>query len=283
MLRQAVCYHRRMSPRGLRRPGAALLLFVLTGSLAATKGPPDPLLTARRLYNQGQYDQALEAAQMAASNPSIVSSARLVMGRARLERYRQTPIPAELDTARTELRGVDPRAIDARERIELQVGFAELLYFEDRYGAAAELLDPVIDQSTTLAPEAHDRALDWWATALDRQAQSAAPSDRGLVHFRIGERMEQELRRDPTSVPASYWLAASARGAGDLDRAWSAASAGWIRAALARERGDTLRADLDKLVLQAIIPERAARLPQKDRRPAAASMTADWEAFKKIW
>jgi hypothetical protein len=271
-----------MSLERARRPGPALLLLIVTMSVAATKAP-DPLLTARRLYNQGQYDQALEVAQQAASNPSIVSSARLVMGRARLERYRQTPMPAELDTARQELRAVDPKAIDARERLELQIGFAELLYFEDRYGAAAELLDPVIDASTTLAPEAHDRALDWWATALDRQAQSASPPDRGIVHFRISERMEQELRRDPASVPASYWLAASARGAGDLDRAWSAASAGWIRATLVRERGDSLRADLDKLVTQAIIPERAARLPAKDRRQAAESMTADWEAFKKIW
>jgi len=271
-----------MPLRGLRRCGAALLLVVLAGSIAAAEAP-DPLLTARRLYNQGQFDQALELAQQAAANPAVVSSARLVMGRARLERYRQSPMPAELDTARAELRAVDPRAIDARERVELQIGFAELLYFEDRYGAAAELLDPVIETSATLAPEAHDRALDWWATALDRQAQSSAPADRGLVHVRIGERMEQELRRDPASVPASYWLAASARGAGDLDRAWSAASAGWIRASFARERGDALRADLDRLVTQAIIPERAARLPQKDRRQAAAAMTADWEAFKKVW
>lgn len=282
MRRQALWYHRRMCPPGLRRLGAALLLVAISSSLAAAEAP-DPLLIARRLYNQGQFDQALEAAKQAAANPSIVSSARLVMGRARLERYRQTPVPGELDIARTELRTVDPRAIDARERLELQIGFAELLYFEDRFGAAAELLDPVIEASATLAPESHDRALDWWATALDRQAQSSSPPDRGLVHFRISERMEQELRRDPASVPASYWLAASARGAGDLDRAWSAASAGWIRASLARERGDALRADLDRLVTQAIIPERAARLPAKDRRQAAAAMTADWEAFKKVW
>ena len=69
MHEQAVWYHRRMPSRGLRPPGAALLLFVLAASLAATKTPPDPLLTARRLYNQGQYEQALEAAQQAAANP----------------------------------------------------------------------------------------------------------------------------------------------------------------------------------------------------------------------
>jgi hypothetical protein len=261
---------------------AAVMLLVAASTLAAAP-VPDQLAIARRYYNQGQFDQALEAAQLAAANPAVVSSARLIMGRARLERYRQSPSPAELDAARTDLRGVDPKAVDARERIELQVGLAELLYFEDRFGAAAELLDPVIDASASLAPDAHDRALDWWATALDRQAQTGTPADRVTAHARMTERMEQELRRDPASLPASYWLASAARSSGDLDRAWSAATAGWIRASLAPARGDDLRADLDKLVTQAIIPDRAARLPARDRRQAVASMTSDWEAFKTTW
>ena len=49
------------------------------------------------------------------------------------------------------------------------------------------------------------------------------------------------------------------------------------------ERGVPLRADLDRLVTQAIIPDKASRLPQRERRTAAASMTADWENFKKGW
>jgi hypothetical protein len=273
----AVCYDRRMP--SLR---AAALLLVAASGLAAARGP-DQLTLARRFYNQGQFEQAFEAARQAAANPATVSSARLIMGRARLERYRASPAPAELDSARADLRAVDPRAVDPRERLELQVGLAELLYFEDRFGAAAELLDPVIEASASVAPEAHERALDWWATALDRQAQAGSPADRGLVHGRIADRMEVELRRDPASIPASYWLAASERAAGDLDRAWSAASAGWIRASLARTRGDALRADLDKLVTQGIIPERAARLPARERRQAIASMTSDWESFKTVW
>jgi hypothetical protein len=273
----AVCYHRRMASLRI-----VALLLVAASTVAAARGP-DQLMLARRYYNQGQFEQALEAARLAAANPAIASSARLIMGRARLERYRLSPTPAELDAARADLRAVDPKAIDPRERIELQVGLAELLYFEDRFGVAAELLDPVIDASASLAPEAHERALDWWATALDRQAQAGTPADRGVVHMRIAERMEQELRRDPASVPASYWLAASERAAGDLERAWSAAAAGWIRASLAPARGEALRADLDKLVTQAIIPERAARLPARERRQAITAMTADWEAFKTVW
>jgi tetratricopeptide (TPR) repeat protein len=261
---------------------AATLLLIAAAAVGAARGP-DQLTLARRYYNQGQYDQALEAARAASSNPATMSSARLVMGRSRLERYRQGQVPQELEDARGDLRAVDPRSLDARERIELQVGFGELLYFEERFGAAAELLDPVVESSATLAPDAHERALDWWATALDRQAQAQPTGERGVVYFRITERMEQELRRDPSSAPATYWLSAAARAAGDLDRAWETALAGWIRATLTRDRGVTLRADLDKLVTQAIIPDRAARAPARDRRQAAEKMLTEWENFKKIW
>jgi hypothetical protein len=261
----------------------AAILVVMAASTIVAAPRPDPLALARRLYNQGQYGQALEAAKQAASSPATASSARLIMGRARLERFRQNAEVADLDDARADLRAVDPRALDPRERIELQVGLGELLYLEDRFGPAAELLDPVVDASATLAPDAHERALDWWATALDRQAQGLPAAERALVYHRLTERMEQELRRDPASAPASYWLAASARASGDLDRAWAAASAGWIRAALGRDRGVALRADLDKLVTQGIIPDRAARQPARERRQALAALAAEWEKFKKIW
>lgn len=260
----------------------AVAVLAVAATLAAAPAQ-DQLTIARRLYNQGQFDRALEAARLAAANPGMNSSARLVMGRARLERYRLVPAPEELEAARAELRAVDPRAVDARERLELQIGFAQLLYFEERFGAAAELLDPVLDQSTALAPDAHERALDWWATALDRQAQSIPPMERGIIYFRVTDRMEQELRRDVSSAAASYWLAASARASGDLDRAWAAASAGWIRAALGRDRGEALRTDLDRLVVHGIIPDRAARLPARDRRQATAAMMLEWDGFKKIW
>ena len=258
------------------------LLFVLASSLAASRAP-DQLGLARRYYNQGQLEQALTAARAAVANPATAASARLVIGRIHLERYRQNSTPAELDEARKELKAVDRGVLDPKERIELQIGLAALLYYEERYGTAAELLAPLVESSSTLAPDAHARALDWWATALDRQAQAQPPSERGLVYFRITERMEAELQRDSSSGPANYWLAAAARSAGDLDRAWSAASAGWIRATLAPDRGVGLRADLDRLVTQAIIPDRAARLPQRERKQAQTTMTADWEAFKQIW
>jgi tetratricopeptide (TPR) repeat protein len=263
----------------MRRQLTAILIVL--GTIGLAGAAPDALAIARRLYNLGQYDRALEAAREAAASPATAASARLVIGRINLERYRQSYQSADLDDAHTALKAIDPQTLDARERIELQVGLAELLYFDEHFGAAAELFDPVLEASSTLGPDAHDRVLDWWATALDRQAQLS--SDRAPLYERIVTRMEQELRRDPTSGPASYWLAAAARGAGNLDRAWAAASAGWIRAVAARDRGVALRADLDRLVTQAIIPDRAARSPVRDRRQATATLTADWESFKKVW
>jgi hypothetical protein len=262
-----------------------LLVALLAAVPAVAAAKPDPLAAARQFYNLAQYDQAIDAATQAASasRPAAVASARLIMGRSRLERYRQNAVARDLDDARADLRAVDPALLDARERTELQVGFGELLYFDEQYGAAAELLAPVIEQAAPQAPDARARALDWWATALDRQAQALPASERGPMYARLTARMEDELRRDPGSAAAGYWIAAAARASGDLDRAWSAAMAGWIRAALARDRGLSLRSDLDKLVTEGVIPDRAARAPARDRKQTAASLAAEWERFKKIW
>jgi hypothetical protein len=125
--------------------------------------------------------------------------------------------------------------------------------------------------------------LDWWATALDRQAQSRKPEDRPPIYAEILERMRIELEHDQGSSPAHYWTAAAARGSGDLERAWQAAAVGWVLAPLAQDRGMALRADLDRLVIQAIIPERAAKLSIRDTKQAQAGMMNEWESFKANW
>jgi hypothetical protein len=200
-----------------------------------------------------------------------------------LERFRQNTDPAELTAAREALRAVDARAIDQRERIELTIGLGETLYLSDRFGPAAELFQWALDRSVTLGPVAHERLLDWWGTALDRLAQGQAREARDATYRRVLQRMEQELALDPGLAPAAYWLTAAARGVGDLERAWNAAAGAWVGALLARDRGASLRADLDRLVTQAIIPERAARLQLKDSNQATAGMLAEWEAFKASW
>jgi hypothetical protein len=261
------------------------LVFVMVAVVlcAAPARGQDALVEARRLYNTGEYDAAARLARAALEVPTAANAARVVLGRAQLERYRRSGAQSDLADARNILRAVDPRALDRTERLEYAIGLGEALYLEDRFGAAAELFEPVIEASAELGPAAHERVLDWWATALDRQAQLRPVDERRVLYGRMVERMTLELSRDPGSTPAGYWIAAAARGQGDVERAWQAAVAGWMRAPLASDRGAALRADLDRLVVQAIIPERIARLAVRDPTQALAGMLGEWEAFKITW
>ncbi len=90
--------------------------------------------------------------------------------------------------------------------------------------------------------------------------------------------MEEELATHPGSGTAAYWLAAAARAQGDLQAAWDAALAGWVRAPLLADRGVALRADLDRLVLRAIVPDRAKATAQTPE-----TLRQQWEQFKERW
>jgi tetratricopeptide (TPR) repeat protein len=272
-----MCYH----PAVRALFVVALGLASMTPALAA-----DPIAEARRLYNQGQYDLALKMAREALSVAGRSDQARVVLGRIHLERYRQSADPTDLNAARESFRTIDSGMLDSRERVELLIGLAETLYLDERYGAAADLFESVFERSIVLGSAAHERVLDWWATAIDRQAQRRPPDQRAGQYDRILQRMRQEIVSSPGSTAAGYWLAAAARASGHPEEAWHAAIAGWVRAALAEDRGATLRADLDRLVVQAIIPERAAKAAAGrggDSKTAQASMVSEWDAFKAAW
>lgn len=260
-----------------------LVLFSLCLLVPAAGYAQDPLGEARRLYNGGQYEAAERAARLALANPGTANGARVVLGRAQLERYRETDAPADLAEARAALREVDPRTLDPRERVELTIGLAETLFLEDRFASAAEIFASAREASRALGPAAHERVLDWWATSLDRHAQLLRPPDREAIYRRISERMQAELTQAPGSSTANYWAVASVRNIGDVDAAWNAAMAAWVRAGLAPDRGVTLRSDLDRMVVDGIIPDRAARLELKDPTAAAAGMLSEWELFKSNW
>jgi hypothetical protein len=134
-----------------------------------------------------------------------------------------------------------------------------------------------------LAPAERRQLLDWWATALDRQAQTRAPERIARVFERVLSRMEHELRADPADPVANYWLAVAARGTGDPDRAWDAAIAAWVRSSVSPEGSNALREDLDRLVAQALIPERARLRPGRDPQEVAAMLRAEWELVKDQW
>ena len=87
-----------------------LAIVALSGTLAAAV---DPLAEARRLYNLGQYENAARLARDAIKVPPTAESARLVLGRIHLERYRQSAEPEDLaagagNAARGEPPGAGP-------------------------------------------------------------------------------------------------------------------------------------------------------------------------------
>jgi hypothetical protein len=261
----------------------AVLPFVLLLLLPLPLAAQDQLSEARRLYNAGQYEAAEKPARTALAQPRTANSARIVLARILLERYRQSATPALLIEARDALRHVSLLTLESRERVELMLGFAQGLFLEDRFLAAADVFEPIVGAAAVLGPVAHDRALDWWATALDRHAASRPFPERSDIYARIARRMADELVRDPGSGPANYWLVAAAHGSGDLDGAWSAAQAAWIRAGFAPARADQARADIDRVVMEGIIPARAARIGGRDTNLVVAGMVGEWDVFKKSW
>ena len=264
------------------------LALLVGAALLVAANPPDgrdALLRARQLYNSAQYDMAIAAAEEARGRAGSADAASLISARARLERFRRSADPSDLMTARDRLKQVRPEGLDPRDRVELIVGLGESLFLDDRFGASAEFFASALGRAESLPPQVREGVLEWWASAVDRDAQSRPSSDRAPRYHAIVERMQTELQRDPYSAPAAYWVAAGARALGDLEWAWDAAVAGWVRSAYTGGRRETLRADLDRLVQQAIIPERVRQLPaaNRDADEAAAGLRREWDEIKQRW
>lgn len=269
------------------RPATLCLVITLVAGTAARAQPPaDPLSRARQLYNAGDFEGTIVMAAEASKRPAWAAAASLVQGRAHLERYRRSANDSDLLAARTLLKSIDSSALPPRERVELTVGLAQTLFLEDQFGAAAEMFAAVSGLESD--PLGHDRVLDWWAASLDRYALSRPAADRATIYAPLITRLEDDLRRLPGSAPAVYWLAAAARGSGEMDRAWNLAIAGWVRAPLTGARAVALRTDLDRLMAQGIIPERvkraASQAPRTGTPPVTIeSLTAEWERLKEKW
>jgi len=267
-----MCYHRDMVR------AAPLLAAVLAIGAGSARAADDPLARARLLYNQRQYDAAVRAAEQARLIPARADAADLVAARAYLERFRESAASDDLTNARDRLRRLDPLKLGPRERAEYVVGLGETLFFEGAFGAAATVFDSALNSRDALTGEARERVIDWWASAVDREARPRPDIERQGVYLRIRTRMFDELATHPGSGAAAYWIAAAARAQGDLQAAWDAAQAGWVRARLATDKGAALRADLDRLVLRAIVPDRARATAQPPE-----TLRAEWERFKESW
>ena len=261
----------------LARTLAIVFAAGLAGAPVAAADKIDALSRARTLYNQRQFEAAVSAAEEARLLPGRADSADLIAARAYLERFRDSAASDDLSNARERLRRLNPHRLPSGERVELIVGLGEALFFEGSYGAAADIFDSVLAQPE-LGPDARERALDWWATAIDRDARPRTELERQPLYARIREHMEHELIDHPSSAVAAYWLTAAARGQGDLQAAWDAALAAWVRSPLAADDGDALRADIDRLVIRALVPERAKVTAQEPE-----ALRQEWERFKERW
>jgi tetratricopeptide (TPR) repeat protein len=292
-----------MQPTAAQRLAAFVRAWLMVPGLVACTPPPlapglsalqaparqaeaDPMIRARQHYNKGEYEQAVQAAGEAMLRPELRNAAALLLGRSALERYRATADPTDLTRARNALRTVDATSLPARDRNDLIIGLGEALFFDGQYRPAADMFESMLDQAGSLGPAQRDQVLDWWGTAIDRHVRQLPSEERAPAYDRLIERMEEEMRRDAASSAAAYWVAAAAYSRGQVDRAWDAAVAGYVRAIVAWDRGATLRPDLDRLVREAIIPERVRRLPvagTPEGEQAHAGMLAEWDLIKDRW
>jgi hypothetical protein len=262
----------------IRVAGLTAAAFAALAVAGPAQAADDPLSRARVLYNQGQFEAAVNAAELARLVPAHADSADLVAARAYLERYRVSAMSDDLTNARERLRRLDPQRFAARERVEYIVGLGEALYLDQSFGAASAVFESVLQTGELLSPGSRERVLDWWADSQERDGRARPEMDRRAVYQRIRDRMEQELAVHTGSGTAAYWLAAAARGQGDILAAWDAAQAAWVRSPLTTDKGIALREDLDRLVLRAIIPDRA-----KVSAQSPESLRAQWEQFKERW
>jgi hypothetical protein len=263
------------------RAAVVLIVWLVAPPLAAQTA--DPLAPARLHYNSGRFAEAIAAASSPLMPMASRNEAKVLIGRARLERYRTSGTETDLASAREAFREVDPSSLSPHARAELLVGLAEALFLDSEYRAAAELFRSTFDQAESFAPHARDELLDWWATSVDRFAQTLPPEERAAPYNQIISRMDTELRKRPGAAAAAYWLPAAALARGDLARAWDLAVAGYVRALL-DPNGAKLRANLDQLVLQGIIPERVkVQSKDGDVDAARAELTGHWELVKKKW
>jgi hypothetical protein len=75
-----------------------------------------------------------------------------VLARAHLVRYRERANPADLSSARTALGTVRVSSLDARDHIDFLKALGEALFFEDDYGAAAQLFESGLDGAIAQGP-----------------------------------------------------------------------------------------------------------------------------------
>lgn len=262
---------------------AAATLIGAAPPAASAQGARAELARARVHYNAGQYDAAIDVARVARRLPETADAACIVLARAHLERYRAGADPADLSAAREALGLVRPDALTARDRVEWMLALGQALFLEDEFGAAAVTFESGLDRAAAVDATLADAMLEWWGSALERHAADLTRAERVAAFGRLADWTRGAMVRDPHSAAAAYWRVVALRGEGHLDDAWDAAVAGWARARLMGERAAALRDDLNKIVLEGILPDRVRGLTGDERAATESQLRAEWELVKEKW
>src|SRR5205085_5107436 len=131
------------------------------------------------------------------------------------------------------------------EAIEWQIGVGTALFLEGQLGPASEIFVTLLPSARArLSTEEFQKLLDWMGTAMSRLAESLTGDARKRAYEQLHDDARHELERNPFSPPATYWTVVSLRGMGDLDGAWNAAVAGWVRMS-GHPEGRQFQSDLD--------------------------------------
>ena len=161
---------------------AAVMLVLLGLAPAARAAEPPALAKARTLYNAGNYEGAIDAAAVARRQPTWADAAALVMARSYIERFRQNADAKDLVAAREAFVSIKSSSLTPRDQVDLLIGLGQSLYLSEIFGSAANLFSTALARSMLLGPRDKQMLLDWWATAMDREAQTR-PADRRRVVF----------------------------------------------------------------------------------------------------
>jgi tetratricopeptide (TPR) repeat protein len=264
----------------LRSPAVVIAVLLASVPVAATR---DDLARARALFNERKFDQAIQAAELARKTPETADAAAIVMARAYLERYRVAADVADLGAARVALASANAERLGTPDRAEYLIALGGSLFLEDDFGAAAEIFESAVEIAPAAGEGAREAVLDWYGSAMERWAAPYTTTRRATMLERLIRRMETEQAKNPGSRAASYWLVAGLRAQGETERAWQAAIAAWVRAPLAGVRAAALRADIDRVVLEGIIPDRGKDGPEDERVSREAGLRAEWELLKQKW
>ena len=125
-----------------------------------------------------------------------------------------------------------------------------------------------VEPSAGRRRSAKDKVLDWWASALERHAQTST-GERDRIFARMYDRAwtrscsASRARSRPTtglSRPRARWASSIAHGT----RPWPDGCG----RSMAGSRADALRTDIDRLVLTGIIPDRARAAAARRPQPA---------------